>query len=47
MCAIVRGIEIVRLCETCIIPVLISVARRRLVETGNPSACVTVNCRSV
>jgi hypothetical protein len=34
-------------CETVTVYVLRSVARRRLVETGNPSACATVNCRSV
>jgi hypothetical protein len=33
-------------CESAIIPVLRSVVRRRLVETGNPSACATV-CRKV
>jgi hypothetical protein len=27
-----------------VVSVLRSVARRRLVETGNPSACATVNC---
>jgi hypothetical protein len=30
-----------------VVSVLRSVARRRLVETGNPSACTMVNCRSV
>jgi hypothetical protein len=30
-------------CQTVIIPVLRSVARRRVVETENPSACETVN----
>jgi hypothetical protein len=39
------GIGSVRFRETCIIPVLRSVARRRLVGTGNPSACATVNCK--
>jgi hypothetical protein len=29
--------------ETVIVPVLRSVARRRLVKTGNPSACAAVN----
>jgi hypothetical protein len=35
----------VRFLETCIIPVLRSVARRRLVEIVNPSACATVKCK--
>jgi hypothetical protein len=30
-------------CETVVVCVLRSVARRRLVETGNPSAFATVN----
>jgi hypothetical protein len=29
-----------------IVPVLRFVARRRLVETEDPSACATVNCKS-
>jgi hypothetical protein len=32
-------------CETVVVSVLRSVARRRLVETGNPSACATVCCK--
>jgi hypothetical protein len=32
-------------CETVLIPVLRAVARRRLVETGSPSACATVVCK--
>jgi hypothetical protein len=28
-----------------LVPVLRSVARRRLVKTDNPSACATVNCK--
>jgi hypothetical protein len=31
--------------ETVIIPVLRSVTGRRLVETENPNACATVNCK--
>jgi hypothetical protein len=31
--------------ETVAVSVLRSVARRRLVETGNPSVCATVNCK--
>jgi hypothetical protein len=30
--------------ESVIVSVLRSVARRRLVKTGNPSACATVKC---
>jgi hypothetical protein len=32
--------------EDVIVSVLRSVARRRLVETGNRSVCATVNCKS-
>jgi hypothetical protein len=32
-------------CETFIVDVLRSVARRRLVKTENSSACATVNCK--
>jgi hypothetical protein len=31
-------------CKTVIVCVSTSVAKRRLMETKNPSACVTVNC---
>jgi hypothetical protein len=40
-----RNIWSVRFNETVIIPVLIFVVGRRLVETENPSACATVNCK--
>jgi hypothetical protein len=39
-----RGIGSVWFRETFIIPLLRSAARRRLVETENPSACATVKC---
>jgi hypothetical protein len=32
-------------CETVVVSVLRSVARRRLAETENPSACATVCCK--
>jgi hypothetical protein len=48
LCMLSRsGIGSVWFRETCIVPVMRSVARTRLVETGNPSACAMVNCRSV
>jgi hypothetical protein len=30
-------------CETMVVSVLSSIARRRLVQTGNPSVCATVD----
>jgi hypothetical protein len=45
LCALsCSGIGSVWFRETCIIPVLRSVARRRLVKPGNPSVCAMVKC---
>jgi hypothetical protein len=32
-------------CETVVVSLLRTVARRRLVETGSPSACATLFCK--
>jgi hypothetical protein len=40
-----RAVESTRTRMEVIVSVLISVARTRLVETENPSACATVNCK--